>query len=701
MAGKHINDPLDYLYEELSPKEMAAMRRHLADCPECRAEIRTVRETVKLYRQAGKPEAPIGLAARAAAQALEAAKPEAEPASEPEPVAAMPEPAVEARPEAAHPVQSLAAITDSLERALLEQRRKISQESLDAEYSRIREDVMGELKQRNWRGWLFHPAWTVAASVIFVCALLIHISPRMNRTEVLYLPANYSRDGGATRQIRERERIPAAEPLQRESVPQAAPEPPPILREAEIMNQDAALPPLPPVPAALPESAQPPRAAAAPTVPPAPLPAPAAAAAPAPAQESWKASPDIRSKRTQGAEILGDAKLETETPPLPRSFSYGGSVATGAAMAEPEEMEMKEEAITLPLSGGGAPSAAMDFAMPSLPELPALIEESERARAAAPLDSEDTAAGEADSAPPIPETTAVGPVIVDMLQMEPPQLIARPTPINVPERIQSLTTLAALQMANNEFEDAWKSIHMLERYDRDAARALAGVLLEMERSALGDPAAEEETPETEERALPAPAEEPEKEAVFAPIESAPIAEPAQPVPAPAPEPMSEPPVSTVPEPEQPVQMVEVLGEPPIDPPLTLVRVPASMLPPVDRSGQWVVEPAPLPELHPATIAAIEPEEVVSEIQATEEAENRVEELAEAEPAFSIVTERMKARPEPEAEMEEVVEAVSEPSPAPAASEPLFVQPATPVYSQQRAPSPRRRPFSTDPYIRGY
>ncbi len=70
MHDAHLTDPLEYLYEELPPERMAEARRHLAECPDCRREIREIRETVKQYRQTPRPVPPEGLAERTARAAI-------------------------------------------------------------------------------------------------------------------------------------------------------------------------------------------------------------------------------------------------------------------------------------------------------------------------------------------------------------------------------------------------------------------------------------------------------------------------------------------------------------------------------------------------------------------------------------------------------------------------------------------------------
>lgn len=123
MASRHLDDPLEYLYEELPPQELADARSHLAECVQCREETAAIRAIVQAWR--GMPRPPVPAALRGAA--LEAVRAAAAPAAPPQPVPPLDEPPLQA------PIR---------------------------------------------RGWLLHPGWLVAALVIFAGVLLIHLSPR-------------------------------------------------------------------------------------------------------------------------------------------------------------------------------------------------------------------------------------------------------------------------------------------------------------------------------------------------------------------------------------------------------------------------------------------------------------------------------------------------------------------------------------------
>ena len=51
---------MEYLSGELSARERAEFERHLADCPDCSAYLRSYEETIKLGKAAfADPDAPV------------------------------------------------------------------------------------------------------------------------------------------------------------------------------------------------------------------------------------------------------------------------------------------------------------------------------------------------------------------------------------------------------------------------------------------------------------------------------------------------------------------------------------------------------------------------------------------------------------------------------------------------------------------
>jgi len=59
----------DFLDEALAPPELAEVRAHLEDCPECRRELERLRATVSLLARVERPRAPLGFVDRVMAAA--------------------------------------------------------------------------------------------------------------------------------------------------------------------------------------------------------------------------------------------------------------------------------------------------------------------------------------------------------------------------------------------------------------------------------------------------------------------------------------------------------------------------------------------------------------------------------------------------------------------------------------------------------
>ncbi|MCL2001161.1 MAG: zf-HC2 domain-containing protein, partial [Planctomycetes bacterium] len=155
MVTKHLDDCLDYLYGELPPERLAEAKRHLAECPAYRAEVKNIWKTITLYRDAPKPAPPPELTKRTASLVM-------------------------VRTEAANSSH----IDDDSRAGLIKPRKKL----------------LGEIPP-NRRNWFYHPAWTVAASVIFICSLLIHFSSRHNGRRngpPIPLPTNFPAQAAPT-----------------------------------------------------------------------------------------------------------------------------------------------------------------------------------------------------------------------------------------------------------------------------------------------------------------------------------------------------------------------------------------------------------------------------------------------------------------------------------------------------------------------
>jgi hypothetical protein len=546
--------------------------------------MRAVREMVKTYRQADKPAAPAGLAARTARIALEEARRGGGDAPRRQLQTPVPREQRESRersPAAVNPVFPGQKKSPGWG-------ERPTAADLDREFARLKEEVLREIP-KGWRTWLFHPAWTVAASVIFICALLIHFSPRLNQVETRFLPSMpLTRDDDVVRRIRERERLPASQPRQMDEAVPGAAGAAPILQEAAVIN-------------AMPEVLV--------AIPPAVVPAATSATAP----------------------------VQAETP------------------APPEE----------------SPAPDSGDSHPELPSGPTPIEilESlgEKTRALAANDDSRV-------------------VVLDALDAAgAPQLIERLPAYDPAERIQSLITLAGMQMATGEFVDAWQTVGLLERYDADAAAALGVTLRDLELAAK----AKEASKEKEEEAAPPPEPEPEPEPV-------PEQKP-EPVPEPAPEPESEP----APEPESVPSAEEAAPEasapeyapyleplepldPPEAPPLSFVRVPVPESAPVPPPDAWLRSGSGESVYVDTPVAPGTGDALSSVIRNGESAivSQDVPEIREESPM--IIPPAAAYMPVP------MVPVVIVPAPVPPPSQ--YVRPP---------PTPGRRPFTTDPYFRDY
>lgn len=437
MPGNHLREPLDYLYEELPPEKMAEVRQHLADCPECRAQMRAIRETVKLYRKAKHPIPPAGLTAATIKNALKIARARTDtqtgitrqqPDSPSSPIAPSP---VVASPDSA-PLLPEAAPAETA--SWPEQRG-------DAEFARLKEEVLGEINGGKWRSWFFHPAWTVAASVIFLCAVFIHFSPRMHRQEVsgfVSIPAQ----GATAYQLRERERLPASQPAPVRDAVSA--EGSPILHEAALMNQlpdfslsEERIADTPPdLPASAPE-ARPPSSRR-------------SHRGPLRAKFSSKLA-DPTTFTSPSPELLD----MPSPPPLPKLRGN----ESGVSNAAPQNAQPRN-----------APEPPKPFCAPS-PNQPN-PEHGEGAQKP----------GYAGEKQPDAEEYGGGRDVKVMMvdgfsPDDVPQIIERPTPIDVAERVRTLSALIGMQIACGELNDAREALAILEQYDVKAAAEMRVLLL--------------------------------------------------------------------------------------------------------------------------------------------------------------------------------------------------------------------------------
>lgn len=346
------------------------------------------------------------------------------------------------------------------------------QAKLEEDFERLKKEVKEEMRT-GWRQWFFHPAWTVAASALLAASLAIHFSPR-TRSESAPRTL-YLRENTpppvAARSLRERTRIPAA------PRPDTEPEEPLRLTEAPpaALRQANARADLPLPALAEMKPAQP------------PVPEPAVVSEP--------------------LDDLAEAEMEAEA---------GMDMADTVEMAASEAPAMAAAAPT----SAPAPAAAPAAPQPKWEPTPLLAPEELAALAAAPVDE----AALEDS-----------PTIVQMMEMEPPRLIERPEGFDAAERVRTLTTLAALQIANGELADALKTTAMLRRYDAAAAAELNALITEAVKAAEEKQKAEEERKAEEKRRAEEKknAEEAEKAAAAEKtVEPAPTPEPVSLAPAP-------------------------------------------------------------------------------------------------------------------------------------------------------------------------
>lgn len=450
MAGNHLREPLDYLYEELPPERMAEARQHLSECPECRAQMRTIRETVKIYRQAEHPIAPAGLSARTIKNALKIAR-DREQGQPRQPVAARERGAAFVTPPSRPPAPPPEKTPARPIRPVTQEKRETHNES---EYARLKEEVLCEINRRGWRSWLFHPAWTVAASVIFVCALLIHFSPRMyKQQESIRIPAHReSFLEGPAAQLRQREKLPASMALDDVAQPTAL-EPPPILQEAATLNEAADIDDIPTAAPALPKMLQ--RAAR--------IAMPASAAI-ADAPEEPVAEAKISEMERPAPAAAARVSL---SPPIPARMAASDQHRVPALNNEDDAASLPAAPIPEPVR-----SNAKTFSVPVFPKQPSTSTESGKPEAAR-SQAEET---------PNPSPPAEAPASVLMLDgFSPdvvPQIVERPTPIDVQERVRSLSALIGMQIVSGEFEDARLALGILERYDEKAAAELRKLLLD-------------------------------------------------------------------------------------------------------------------------------------------------------------------------------------------------------------------------------
>lgn len=468
MTPEHLDDPLDYLYEELPADRQAEAKHHLAACPVCREEMKKVREAVKTYRSASRPVPPAGLAARAAAEALRQAN---------------------HFPETAEPVLALAA-----EIAVPEETT-----DSDKEFARLKEEVLSEIKRSRWRDWLFHPVWTLAAMVVFICSVLVHLGQTPPPS---LAPLSQSQERARQTSL-PREKLPP--PQARQPRRQTSPAPTsPTLSEAEAWQEDLAPEPAP-MPAQRKAAAAMERSAAAsaplsPVAPPPPAPsigdfspAPtpprvhvrppmeassesaAAAAEEAPAFFDGGLPPPAADSMT----LSGDTSFSVQTPSLP-------SYAPLPSMAIPAQTPAGSATVSPPASA--TISTAKEAAGPSAP--PALTGALALPLPDIPVMGWNWAAEEAAETSDQAEWRDLE-AAATMSMNELPRLVERPSPIDTEKLALDLATQAGINIGSGDWELAREAVALLRKYDPQKAAELAALIDTLSQTMTS---AEAETP---------------------------------------------------------------------------------------------------------------------------------------------------------------------------------------------------------------
>lgn len=664
MAEKHP-DLLDYLYEELPPREMVEARKHIAQCTRCLEELKNLREPVKHYRDIPRPAVPMGLAERTEAKALGAVPPaEALTESEHASLAKAAKPLVAAAP--------VAVAASAPEQPPASQKHE-NAESVQREIE--------ELKAK--RSWFFHPAWTVAASVFFIFAILIHFSPRGSgwygrgdgeaAATVSSFEEERSQPAGAapysaieTDTVRDAEPLPAL-PQQESPAAPSEPPKPASLSIAETLVREAPVI----VPEKLP-SMNKSAVAAQRTAAPSESPAPTVPAAP---------TPPVQASMPEAAPALEPAAAPP--PPAP-AFDTAAQYATPMAA---------------PAYSGGSGDSQEDMPIPSAPlsatglslnAFEASVEElADQSVDIQPVPDEpkdilslDPAELEALLSRHGKEAAISGDMgIVDMTGFgQPPQLIERPEGVDKNEIIRNLIFLIGVHLGEKEFDEARQGIDLLRRYEPEQANRFAAMLLDLE------------------------AAQPEPQAEQVEVESAPVEAPVvetrtlgemirditdQDIP------------QSLEDREEPPAISEPAVETPMDRPTDIQ--PGVLLP-----GEWR-EASAAPENTARPIEDPQPEAViiVEEPQATAVSEPITESIVTpvAEPIYESVPDSEEVPlitgPTPGAQPPTLLESGPFGSQRFGRSQ-QTVTPSAPAYSRPitNRRSPANRPFTTDPYYRG-
>lgn len=460
MAEKHP-DLLDYLYEELPPREMTEARTHIANCPHCLEELKNLREPVKHYRDIARPAVPMGLAERTEAKALGAVPP----------VEALTEFEHASLAEAAKPLVAAAPASVPTPAQPASQKPE-SAESVQREIE--------ELKAK--RSWFFHPAWTVAASVFFIFAIVIHFSPRgsgwhgRENTEATTTTSSFEEErsqpaGAAPYNAVEADTLRGAEPLpalpQQESLEAPGELPKPAsLSIAETLMQEAPVI----VPEKLP-SMNKSAVAAQRTAVPSTSPAPTVPAAP---------PPPIQAIIPDTEPAFAPAAPAPPAPAFDATLPYSATMAAPAYSGSGDDSQVEVAVPSAPPPETGLSSNAFEAFVEELADQPVAIQ---------PVPDEpkdiltlDPAELEALLSRHGKEDAVSGDVgIVDMTGFgQPPQLVERPEGVDKNEIIRNLIFLIGVHLGEKEFDEARQGIDLLRRYEPEQANRFAAMLVDLE-----------------------------------------------------------------------------------------------------------------------------------------------------------------------------------------------------------------------------
>lgn len=262
---------------------------------------------------------------------------------------------------------------------------------------------------------------------------------------------------------------------------------------------------------------------------------------------------------------------------------------------------------------------------------------------------------------------------------EPPQVIARPKPVDTAKLIRDLAFLAGLQMGQGAYDEAWITIGMLRSHDPAKARELSAILEDLERQKREAGEKKADVPAQEAAEPQAGASAPDDGQVdkysALPADGAPLARPGAAPPEPSPEAVPAPKSAPAPdaEAEPPPATVdagaEAIGESAADAAIVVPDPP----PPVEvTGGADALQPMVAPGAYSTPVPAAVPAPGIADAPTVEK---------KSPDAF------------PPTLWENTVGADE-------GARWRFPSRPVPPPAQPQQPAGRRRLFTTDPYLRG-